>query len=80
MERRLTSAIVMDVLHQKVGIPTTIPDSEDLSWDELGVDSIGLTEACANLERLLNVEIPQEQLLSTKNIKELVILFNATAF
>ena len=77
MERRLTSAIVMKILHEKVGIPTTIPDSENLSWDELGVDSIGLTEACANLERLLNVEVPQGQIMSTKNIKELVMLFNS---
>ncbi|WP_165423065.1 phosphopantetheine-binding protein [Ktedonosporobacter rubrisoli] len=71
-----TCTTIIEILHKKVGIPIDILDSEKRSWDELGVDSLGITEVCASLEHSQGIHISHEQALQTKNIDDFITLVN----
>jgi len=76
MIQQCTMETVIDVLQEKVGVPSDTPNIETATWEELGVESLGLVETFASLEHLLGVEIPDKQAMRTKNIQELVALIN----
>jgi acyl carrier protein len=69
--------IVINILHTKVGLPTDIPNIDTQSWEELGIESLGLTETCTHLEHVLRIAIPYEEAVQTENIQELVSLVNS---
>jgi acyl carrier protein len=77
MIQQCTVETVIDVLQEKVGVPSNTPNIETATWEELGVESLGLVETFASLERLLGIKIPDKQAMQTKNIHELVALINA---
>ncbi len=77
MIQQCTVETVIDVLQEKVGVPSDTPDIETAAWEELGVESLGLVETFASLEHLLDIKIPDKQAMQTKNIQELVALINA---
>lgn len=76
MAKQCTAEMIIDILEEKVGVPSTIPFIRTRSWEDLGVESLGLTEVYSNLEQELDVAIPDEQASKTKNIQELVVLVN----
>jgi len=69
--------MVIDLLTIKVGVPTNTPAIDTASWEDLGVDSLGLSEVFAGIWNLLGVEIPHEEAIHTTNVQELVALVNA---
>jgi acyl carrier protein len=69
--------MMLEILHTKVGIPLNIPNIETRSWEELGIESLGLTETCTSLELQLGITLPFEEVLKTINIQELVTFVNA---
>lgn len=79
MTQRCNVQFILDILHSKVGVPLDTPNIETASWDELGVESLGLTEVCTSLEHTLAIEIPHEEALSLKNAQELVAFVNSIA-
>jgi acyl carrier protein len=72
-----TVQLVIDLLHSKVGVPLDIPNLETASWEELGVESLALTEVCTGLEHTLGTTIPHEEALTMKNVQELVAFANS---
>ena len=77
MAQRCTPELVIDILAKKVGIPADTPGIVTATWEELGVESLGLSETFANLSLALGVEVPHEEALSTTNVQDLVTLVNA---
>lgn len=69
--------IVVDILHSKVGVPLDTSNIATASWEELGVESLALTEVCTSLEHQLGTTIPHEEAFSMKNVQELVTFVNA---
>jgi len=78
MVQRCTPAIVIDILQTKVGVPANTPGIETASWEELGVESLGLSETFATLEINMGFQVPHEKALQTQNVQELVALINST--
>jgi len=76
MAQKCTPEIVIDILEEKVGVPADTPGIETASWDELGVESLGLSETFASLELNLGFQVPHEEALTTHNVQELVSLIN----
>jgi acyl carrier protein len=76
MAERCSVPMMLDILHAKVGIPLTIPNIGTVSWEDLGVESLGFTEVCTSLEHKLGIAIPQAEAFSTKNVQELVTFVN----
>lgn len=79
MVQRCSVQLMLDLLHAKVGVPLNTPNIDTASWEELGVESLGLTEVCTNLEHAFGIEIPHEEALSMKNVQELVAFVNSIA-
>lgn len=77
MVQRCSVQLVLTMLHTKVGVPLNTPNSDTASWEELGVESLGLTEICTGLEHTCGIEIPHEEALSRKNVRELVAFVNS---
>lgn len=76
MAQCCTTQQVYDILVSKVGVPQDTPLTEAASWEELGVDSLGITETVLSLEQELNVTIPDGDALKTRTVHELVELVN----
>jgi len=68
---------VMDIFHQKVGVPLNTPNIAEASWDELGIESLAQAEVLATIENLMDIHLEFEQVLQTQNIIELVNMVNA---
>jgi len=77
MAPRCSVQLMIDLLHAKVGVPLNTPNINTASWEEMAVESLGLTEVCTSLENQLGITIPAEEVFSTTNIQELVALVNA---
>lgn len=77
MEQKCTSKIVIDILQTKVGVPSNTPGIETANWEDLGVESLGLSETFACLELSMGFQVPHEEALQTQNVQELVSLINA---
>jgi acyl carrier protein len=77
MVQLCTADLVINILEKKVGVPADTPGIATAPWEDLGVDSLGLSEVFASLWHSLGVEIPHEEALHTANIQELVLLVNA---
>jgi acyl carrier protein len=76
MAQKCTSAVVIDILQEKVGVPADTPGIETATWEELGVESLGLAETFASLELSMGFQVPHEEALQTHNVLELVLLIN----
>lgn len=68
---------LLDILHAKVGVPLEIPNIDTAPWEELGVESLGLTEVCTSLEHTFGIIIPQSEAVAMKNVQELVKFVNS---
>lgn len=77
MVPRCSTQSLVALLHAKVGVPPDTPNIDTATWEELGVESLGLTEICSSLEHGLGITIPHEEVLSLKNVQELVAFVNA---
>ena len=77
MVQLCTPAMVIDILAAKVGVPANTPNIDMATWEDLGVDSLGLSETFASLSLLLSIDIPHEEALHTANVQDLVSLVNA---
>ncbi|BCL84219.1 acyl carrier protein [Ktedonobacteria bacterium brp13] len=77
MAERCSVQLVIDILHAKVGVPLSIPNIDTASWEEMAVESLGLTEVCTSLEYRLNIPIPSEEAFSTHNIQGFVAFVNS---
>ncbi len=77
MAQRCDVQLLLHTLHLKVGVPLNTPDIDAASWEELGVESLGLTEVCTSLEHQFGIVIPQTEAFSTKNVQELVAFVNS---
>jgi acyl carrier protein len=77
MSQLCTVEIVISMLHTKVGVPLETPNIDTASWEELGVESLGLSELFATLEHDLGINISFQDALSTKNVQELVAMVNS---
>ena len=71
-----TTETVYTILTSKVGVPVSTPQSEASSWEELEVDSLGITETVLSLEQELHVTIPDGDALRTRTVGELIDLVN----
>lgn len=76
MIQACTPETVIEILQTKVGVPTDIPDIDSASWEDLGVDSLGLSETFSSVENLLNIDIPHDKAMQVQNVQELVDLIN----
>lgn len=76
MTQLCTPGMVVDILATKVGVPANTPAIETAAWEELGVDSLGLSEVIAGIWHLLGIELPHEEAMNTTNLRELVTLVN----
>ncbi len=77
MAQRCSVQFLLETLHAKVGVPLNIPNIEIVSWEELGVESLGLTEVCTSLEHAFGISIAHEEALTRNNVQELVTFVNA---
>ncbi len=77
MAQLCTPDIVVDLLATKVGVPADTPGIETALWEDLGVDSLGLSEVIAGIWHQLGIELPHEEAMETTNLRELVALVNA---
>ncbi len=77
MTSRCNIESMITILHAKVGVPLDTPNINTASWEEIGVESLGLTEICTSLEHKLGIAIPHEEVLALKNVQELVAFVNA---
>ncbi|MBA2396485.1 MAG: acyl carrier protein [Ktedonobacteraceae bacterium] len=77
MAPRCSVQLMVDLLHAKVGVPLNTPNINTASWEDMAVESLGLTEVCASLEHTLGITIPSEEVFSTNNIQELVAFVNS---
>jgi acyl carrier protein len=73
-----TDEKVIALLNEKVGVPADIANIETATWKELGLESLALSEVFTNLEIDLDIEIPFDQAMKTKNVQELVSFINTT--
>lgn len=76
MVRRCTPAMVIDILQTKVGVPASTPGIETATWEDLGVESLGLSETFASIALYMGIELPHERALQARNVLELVSLIN----
>lgn len=76
MAARCSIELMIDLLHAKVGVPLNTPNINTANWEDMAVESLGLTEVCTSLENTLGITIPSEEALLTKNIQELVAYVN----
>ena len=79
MGTRCSTQMMIDILHARVGVPPNTPNIDTASWEELGVESLGLTEICTSLEHTLGIELPHDEALTTRNVQELVTFVNSIA-
>jgi len=77
MAQRCSVQFLLETLHSKVGVPLSVPNIDSASWEELGIESLGLTEVCTSLEIAFGIDIPHEEALTTNNVQELVAFVNA---
>jgi len=77
MSQLCTAEIVISMLHTKVGVPLETPNIDTASWEELGVESLGLSELFATLEHSLGINISFQDALGTNNVQELVAMVNS---
>jgi len=77
MIQRCSVEVMLDILHSKVGVPLNTPNIDTATWDELGVESLGLTEVCTSLEHTFGILIPQDEAFSQQNVRELVTFVNS---
>lgn len=77
MTTRCDVQVILDLLHSKVGVPLNTPNGDTASWEELGVESLGLTEVCTSLEHKFGIVIPQTE--TFRNVQELVAFVNSIA-
>ncbi len=77
MAAHCTVHSMIGILHTKVGVPLDTPNIATASWEEIGVESLGLTEICTSLGHQLGIYIPHEEALITKNVQDLVAFVNA---
>ena len=77
MASRCSLQFMIDILHSKVGVPLNTPNIDTASWEEMGVESLGLTEVCTSLEHKLGIVLPQEEAFSMRNVRELVAFVNS---
>jgi acyl carrier protein len=77
MAERCTVQFMLNLLHSKVGVPLNTPDIATASWEDLGVESLGLTEVCTSLEHQFGITIPQEEAFAAQNAQQLVAFVNA---
>ena len=77
MTQRCTVQFLVETLHAKVGVPLNIANIETAPWEELGVESLGLTEVCTSLEHAFGISIVYEEALTRSNVQELVAFVNA---
>lgn len=76
MTQKCTAEMVIDILQTKVGVPANTPGIETATWEELGVESLGLAETFASLELNMGFLVPHEEALQVHNVLELVSLIN----
>ena len=74
---KCTVESVVDIFHQKVGVPLNTPNITEASWDELGVESLAQAEVLATIENMMDIHLEFEQVLQTKNMIEFVNVVNA---
>jgi acyl carrier protein len=72
-----TPDLVIHILETKVGVPSSTPEIDTANWEELGVDSLGLSEVFATLSLHFGIEIPHEEALHAANVQELTSVVNA---
>lgn len=77
MTERCSIQFMLDILHSRVGVPLNVPNIDTASWEELGVESLGLTEVCTSLEHQFGITIPQEEAFAAQNVQELVQFVNS---
>lgn len=77
MAQQCSVQLLLDILHTKVGVPLEIPNIDTAPWEELGVESLGLTEVCTSLEHTFGIAIPQPEAFAMKNVQELVRFVNS---
>lgn len=77
MASRCSLQFMIGILHSKVGVPLNTPNLDIAPWEEIGVESLGLTEICTSLEHTLGIVIPQEEAFAMRNVRELVAFVNA---
>lgn len=77
MTSRCNLQLIVGILHSKVGVPLNTPNIETASWEEIGVESLGLTEVCTTLEQRFGIALPQEEAFSMRNVRELVAFVNS---
>lgn len=77
MAPRCNLQLMVGILHSKVGVPLNTPDIATASWEEIGVESLGLTEVCTSLEQRFGIVLPQEEAFSMRNVQELVEFVNS---
>ena len=75
-QQTCTVEAVVDILHTKVGVPREKLTDEGAAWEDVGVDSLGITETVLALEQEFAITIPDQQAFQTHNIGELVSLVN----
>ncbi|GHO65471.1 hypothetical protein KSC_043630 [Ktedonobacter sp. SOSP1-52] len=71
-----TTAMVIDILATKVGVPANTPGIDTADWEAIGVESLGLAETISTLSLTLGVDLPHEEILTATNVQELVMLVN----
>lgn len=76
MMKQCTAEMIIDILEERVGVPSTTPFIHTASWEALGVESLGLTEVYSNLEQALNIAIPEDQASDAQNVQELAEMVN----
>ena len=76
MAKTCTNEKVITLLQERVGIPGNTEGIESATWEELGVESLGLSEIFSSLENELDIEIPFDQAMKTRNVEELVSFIN----
>ncbi len=71
MERARAWQVVRDQAVQLLDLPPSAV-REDVSFGELGVDSLSLVEYTLQLEDAFDVELPEEEVLAARTFAELV--------
>ncbi|MDQ2902641.1 MAG: acyl carrier protein [Ktedonobacteraceae bacterium] len=77
MAPRCSLQFMISILHSKVGVPLNTPNIDTASWEEIGVESLGLTEVCTSLEHTFGIVLSQEEAFATRNVQELVVFVNS---
>jgi acyl carrier protein len=71
MQRARAWQVVRDQAVQLLDLPLSAV-REDVSFGELGVDSLSLVEYTLQLEDAFDVELPEEEVLAARTFAELV--------